>query len=58
MVGKVARDQHCSRIRLECPHGLDCGRKPRNGIPAAPVRTDVRITELNEQEGPLHDLRL
>src|SRR5687768_11923520 len=54
MVYEVTRDQHRVRPRLERQDGLDRGGEHRDGIPAAPVRADVGIAELDEQKGSLH----
>jgi hypothetical protein len=50
MIGQIAGNEHRVRIRHEVPDRRDRGGKHRGGIPASPVRPDVGIAELDEQE--------
>jgi hypothetical protein len=54
VIGQVTGDQHPVRVRLECADAFDRGGKHRDGVPVAPIRADVRITELDKEERSLH----
>jgi hypothetical protein len=55
---QVARDEHGVRALLERAHGVDRRRKSRDRVDAVPRCADVRVAQLDEQEGPAHAGRL
>jgi hypothetical protein len=50
MVGQVSGEEHRLRLRHDLPNALDRRGKPGDGIPAAPVRAEVGVAELDEDE--------